>query len=353
MIAVSGGFVRCPPPRVLRLRRRLRRCSVVTMRGSVTITMANEEGAGNGVVGARLVSNAPEGSKPKSKCPLLRGRRAFARLPSWASCDRSVVDPELSQVQPRVAVATRVYKHRGSTESLVRQTTTAAVRTVMEKGSPEASVAEEMEAAALLDMRDEEGGSTELPVRHTVAALSTTTEEEPRKTSIIAVDMGAAARTTDVSHEGEVDPESLPAIRFSSTATTAPPVAAQIPTAMTIAEDAEPGRHTNSSISISQPPTTYPDNHDSAQHDACRAIEGGDDGQYNTPHQEARRPWSRRNDLIKRNARGGKIGSTGYARDGTRKGPPPTPWRSPRVVRCMQRPDPGGDLVTQKLHNID
>lgn len=336
---VAGGFVRFPPPSVRRLRRRCRRRSSSRETAGIEFHGSSSPSAG-AVIGTNdretyarraLVVTSRRREAIFKRTPLC-GRSAVARLPSWASCDNSASDPWTS-LPPQLPIV----------------------------GGPSSSSS----AGASLD--DHVG----IEAQKLYCEVDTTS---------LSGGTGAAASPLRAEERGSARAAAQLEDRKDWETSSATTIAATVPRVLTHDPHAPLAQ---TATGPDQGPTSSNISSRSSLASAWGAIHlngsgggGGDAGPYGAAgmsaslapekEQEAARPLPspKRPENSKGKATtAGRPAGAGCARGGEGRGrrggvatiknfPPSSPWRSPRVVRCMRRPEQPagrGPFVQQRL----
>lgn len=296
MTSVLGGFVRCPPPRLLQFRPRPNGSS---REGSLCPNAANwarkaesadrTHGPAIADVGRRAPADVGRICMSEVDRRPICGRRSFARLPSWGSSSRWI--------------------------DCLSSTT----------GGHEASAVESV---------DHDRGKREITIRHTAADAPTKSDlpqacnKTSRNTAQKRLSIESDARET-------VLPAHLP-VEPSTPAKTAV-VATKIPTTTDTVDEVDisagSGWHTISSADLSNCPSLRADKHDLIR--PCPADSTtGERGEVLCCGRNG-------SPLLRPKAstrmKGDGRGPNHDVRCATKPEPAPTPWRSPRIVRCMRR----------------
>lgn len=275
--SVLGGFVRHPPPRV----RRLRQCSLEDFIPKIGAKEASAEAGGG--LGVHTVGSVASDMNAKLNPPPLCSRRDLTRLPSWALCDRSSKDPA---------------------PLLGRQ------RTVKEK------------------RRECAQGVMGSPELCTTATLTTAIDQATPCTRKRGASVGLG-----VGGKGDRETASRPAKQVGSPLSAAPHTTKN--TTTSAVEDAISEKIQEADMSNKNRPFSSIHPYRSAKQ-MHRSSEQRRQGDWKTIFPKETRPLLRQPEAP-RNGRGRGRGMAGFA---VAKVPPPTPWRSPRLVRCMRRPEP-------------
>ncbi|CAM9547110.1 unnamed protein product [Ectocarpus fasciculatus] len=353
----AGGFVRYPSASVRRLRRRRRQRHPPAPglprwgrgnRGVVgNILMDPTDLEGKGVRACDVTSRRKDAILKRTP---LCGRSAMARLPSWASCENSACDP-------------------GTAPPPLRQDTTSIASSAGKGASDPRGVVHELpmrsgagDAGAHVSAGATPGGGAPLPPHAGeigTAPLSATSldEKEWWATSLGEKDWweenhslfsprfsgGSLSATTTMTHSVKT-------------------IATTIPTAMTHEVSRDPlvtsrdniSSRVSSSSSISLEParkTVHLDGGDAQEFHPAEGTVPGEEGRGLLLPKRPGNPTVRAREGKRPNgcrffrASGGGGGQVGGGAKAA--WPPPTPWRAPRLVRCMRRPDPkfgGGHL---------
>ncbi|CAM9133315.1 unnamed protein product, partial [Hapterophycus canaliculatus] len=323
---VSGGFVHFPPPSVRRLRRRCRRRP---SRATAGLGLRGGHGRPSPCARNAVGPDDPEtiahgafGVTSRRKDAIhkrtpLCGRSAVARLPSWASCDNSACDPW-----------------------------TALPPQLQRRGSPSS-------ANASLD----EGGPTAQKACREVGATSTT-GATGSASLLLAGQAGPAPAAKQLEARRDWDTSSLTTI-----AATVPNVLTHDPYAPLLHAVTGQGQgqgpassNISSTSSLASARATI---HLNGGGDAvsfgdvvivgARAPEKGNELPWRppSPHRPENSDGKSTVGACRRPAGGGHAPGEGRGRRGAvataaKNYPPSTPWRAPRVARCMRRPEPGG-----------
>ncbi|CAM9491454.1 unnamed protein product [Ectocarpus sp. 4 AP-2014] len=352
----AGGFVRYPSASVRRLRRRRRQRPPPAAglprwgrgnRGVVgSIVMGPTDLESKGVRAFAVTSRRKDAILMRTP---LCGRSAMARLPSWASCENSACDPGRAPPPPLRQDTASIASSAGKGVNSDRRGEVHEFPMHSGDGGTDAVVGGDHTRG---------GGMSSLPKAGEIdaAPLSATSldEKEWRR----AMSLG------EEDWWGKQHP--LFSTRFScglSAATTmtnsVKTIATTIPTAMTREVSHGPlvksrgiGSRVSSSSSISLEParkTVHLDGGDVQEFHPVEEPVAGEVGRglllpkrpenRTVRAREGRRP----NGCRFLRGRGGGGGGAKAA------WPPPTPWRAPRLVRCMRRPDP--TLGGGRLHN--
>lgn len=235
------------------------------------------------------------------------GRSAYARLPSWASCDNSACDPGIERSDEATAVDLSAGTERATVrESPVRRGTGAAT----------ASLPEQEDPAVAGPMGEWHDSGFRLPK---AASLSASTLSRSATTAATAV-ITAVVPTAPKSEHGEL--------------TTAGNRQGKIGSCCSSSSSC------NSKNSLATIPVAASDDAE------CGGVNANSAG--GTLHGlELSDGKSQRLPTRPSNPKGkARSGSRSYGnvcvRVGGRRGRPcPNPWRTPLVVRCMRRPEPG------------
>ncbi|CAM9352907.1 unnamed protein product [Ectocarpus sp. 8 AP-2014] len=350
----AGGFVRYPSASVRRLRRRRRQCPPPA-------AGLPRWGRGNrGVVGSIVMEPTDLKSKgvrafaatSRRKDAILKrtplcGRSAMARLPSWASCENSACDPGTapppSLRQDTASIASSAGEgvnsdRRGVMHELPMRSGVGGTDTVVGGdntrggGISSPPKAGEIDAAPL--------SATSLDEKEWLRAMSLREEdwwEEHHPLFSPQLSCGLSAATT-MTHSVKT-------------------IATTIPTAMTREVSHDPlvksrdiDSRVSSSSSISLEParkTVHLDSGDAQEFHPAEEPVAGDVGRGLLLPKRPQNPTVRAREGRRPNGcrflrgRGGGGAKAAW--------PPPTPWRAPRLVRCMQRP--GLTLGGGHLHN--
>ncbi|CAM9159117.1 unnamed protein product [Ectocarpus sp. 13 AM-2016] len=353
----AGGFVRYPSASVRRLRRRRRQ------RPPPAAGLPRWGRGNRGVVGSIVMEPTDLESKgvrafavtSRRKDAILKrtplcGRSAMARLPSWASCENSACDPGTAPPPPlrhdTASIASSAGKgvkcdrqgevHEFPMHSGVRGTD-AVVGGDNTRGGGIASLSKagEIDAAPV--------SATSLDEKEWRRAMSLGEEdgwEEHHRLFSPQFSCGLSAATTSMTQSVKT-------------------IATTIPTAMTREVSHDPlvksrdiGSRVSSSSSISLEParkTVHLDGGDVQEYHPAEQPVAGEVGRGLPLPKRPENPTVRAREGRRPNGCRFLRGRGGGGGGAKAAWPPPTPWRAPRIVRCMRRPGP--TLGGGHLHN--
>ncbi|CAM9879406.1 unnamed protein product, partial [Pylaiella littoralis] len=351
---LPGGFVRWPPASVRRLRRRRQQ-----QPPSPAERQPHEERRGKRAIASRSVAASDlddpddlEGKSRRRKDAILKRtprcrRSTIATLPSWASCENSACDHGQARNTARKVSASKKSAdddRRAMEESHARCAAGVATgQKVLSRQSraAEAAAATAAEATSLWENErwQERGGQFG---SHDTSILSATTLS-PSVTTVVT-----AVVPTAMTHEHSLAGNEQRSISSSSNTSNSSNLATERDPIHLGEGDAAECFHLAARIVTEQPPHVLDPPADKGK-EALRQALARSPRKPQSSMGKARsgRRQAIGNDYIRgRGGGGGRGGPEGgnehaAATAANKWQLSPTPWRTPRVVRCMRRPEPG------------